>query len=464
MACSQDQLSTSRLGLEEELSCTICLELYDDPVSLPCQHNFCRKCIHGHLQQKSDVLVHVLGGQPRRFQCPNCRESTELTDTDITTLPRNFALQNIISKIQAVKSENEEEDVREINCCHHNKPLMVYCNTCEEAMCIDCIPTRSHENHTIVHFKDKMKMYQEEVEQSALPNVIMLQESFKEMKRELNSSHEETMEMLLVNWKGVADIFQELRSAVNQKESELMFSFESKKQEMESHYNSQTDRMDVQLDTLENLITKFSTMNFNDHAKLTEEIKLDKERCEEVSREETMMKENKEQFLSDIKELDVSKPLLEITEELKRIMSKLKIECTSDGKLHGTEKPTPSHPKAAYLADDYLTEADPTEACPASAKTGESARQKVKIVDPNTGKDISSEICSGTYTGRSSSVELSRSHCYDTYQSPNDNMMVKPLNKKKQSKGRSNIWFDTRKQKNKNKKLGSSGWFIIDDF
>ncbi|XP_033741054.1 tripartite motif-containing protein 59-like [Pecten maximus] len=336
MACSKDQLLTSRLGLEEELSCTICLDLYDDPVSLPCQHNFCRKCIHAHLQQKSDVLVHVLGGQPRRFQCPNCRESTELTDAGIKILPKNFALQNIISKLQAVKSENDEEDVREINCCHHNKPLMVYCNTCEEAMCIDCIPTRSHENHTIVHFNDKMKMYQEEVEQSILPNVIKLQESFKGIKEELDSSHEKNKEMLQVNWKGVADSFQELRSAVNQKESELMFSFESKKQEMESHYKSQTDRMVVQLDTLGNLITKFSTMTFNDHAKITEEMKLDKESCEEASREESVSKENMTKFLGDVNELVGSKQLLEMTEELNKIkfqIDNMKIESTQDVRL-----------------------------------------------------------------------------------------------------------------------------------
>uniref|UniRef100_A0A1B8XZV6 Uncharacterized protein n=1 Tax=Xenopus tropicalis TaxID=8364 RepID=A0A1B8XZV6_XENTR len=55
--------------LRDELSCSICLSVYTDPVSLPCSHNFCRGCIGG-----------VLGTQEGSgaYSCPECRaEETE---------------------------------------------------------------------------------------------------------------------------------------------------------------------------------------------------------------------------------------------------------------------------------------------------------------------------------------------------------------------------------------------------
>ena len=32
-------------SVTEELTCSICLELFEEPVLLPCAHTFCRQCL-----------------------------------------------------------------------------------------------------------------------------------------------------------------------------------------------------------------------------------------------------------------------------------------------------------------------------------------------------------------------------------------------------------------------------------
>ena len=41
------------------LECPLCLQLYDDPRALPCQHIICHRCLGLHIneQKKTDILI-----------------------------------------------------------------------------------------------------------------------------------------------------------------------------------------------------------------------------------------------------------------------------------------------------------------------------------------------------------------------------------------------------------------------
>uniref|UniRef100_UPI00398F0EB3 E3 ubiquitin/ISG15 ligase TRIM25-like isoform X2 n=1 Tax=Pristiophorus japonicus TaxID=55135 RepID=UPI00398F0EB3 len=52
------------LSLEQQLSCSICLEVFSNPVNLPCGHTFCLDCIQKNWDQNSLNSVNV---------CPQCR-------------------------------------------------------------------------------------------------------------------------------------------------------------------------------------------------------------------------------------------------------------------------------------------------------------------------------------------------------------------------------------------------------
>uniref|UniRef100_A0A3Q3ESY1 RING-type domain-containing protein n=1 Tax=Labrus bergylta TaxID=56723 RepID=A0A3Q3ESY1_9LABR len=50
---------------EEQFMCSICLDVFTDPVSIPCGHNFCKSCITHHWDVNDQC------------ECPMCKDVFE---------------------------------------------------------------------------------------------------------------------------------------------------------------------------------------------------------------------------------------------------------------------------------------------------------------------------------------------------------------------------------------------------
>ncbi|XP_045062592.1 probable E3 ubiquitin-protein ligase MID2 isoform X2 [Coregonus clupeaformis] len=98
--------------LESELTCPICLELFEDPLLLPCAHSLCFNCAHRIL------VSHCSSNKPLEsisaFQCPTCRYVITLNHRGLEGLKRNVTLQNIIHRFQkaSVSGPNSPSESR----------------------------------------------------------------------------------------------------------------------------------------------------------------------------------------------------------------------------------------------------------------------------------------------------------------------------------------------------------------
>ncbi|EJK67134.1 hypothetical protein THAOC_11868 [Thalassiosira oceanica] len=83
-------------GADGDEICGICLDVYDNPVQLPCGHSFCSACLDGwHEKSRYDV------NQPRN--CPMCRHRAKPSREIISKL---IALNDIVSAFQG-KGQDE---------------------------------------------------------------------------------------------------------------------------------------------------------------------------------------------------------------------------------------------------------------------------------------------------------------------------------------------------------------------
>ena len=76
-------------NLLDHLQCALCLDIYDDPKCLVCNHSFCKTCIDETLQFNNDGSATI--------DCPQCKKQTFI-DANKTTndLLANFQIKGIV--------------------------------------------------------------------------------------------------------------------------------------------------------------------------------------------------------------------------------------------------------------------------------------------------------------------------------------------------------------------------------
>ncbi|TFK17055.1 hypothetical protein FA15DRAFT_676336 [Coprinopsis marcescibilis] len=91
--------------------CSICLERFLDPVSIPCGHVYCSQCLVDHINSSQS-------SNPRRLTstCPTCRTEFQLKTPDLKPLPRKLHpfflphIRRVFFDDAAEQRENPEED------------------------------------------------------------------------------------------------------------------------------------------------------------------------------------------------------------------------------------------------------------------------------------------------------------------------------------------------------------------
>ncbi|XP_034052374.1 E3 ubiquitin/ISG15 ligase TRIM25-like [Gymnodraco acuticeps] len=120
-------LSKPEEQLAYELSCPICLQLFSDPLVLPCGHNYCQSCIGKSIVIKDQT-------PPR---CPECREEYQ----GFESLQRNFKLCSIIEGYRATAPQLDWQpdtvggEVFCDHCIDERLAAVKTCLQCEVSLC-----------------------------------------------------------------------------------------------------------------------------------------------------------------------------------------------------------------------------------------------------------------------------------------------------------------------------------------
>uniref|UniRef100_A0A3P8W3T0 FinTRIM family, member 87 n=1 Tax=Cynoglossus semilaevis TaxID=244447 RepID=A0A3P8W3T0_CYNSE len=207
----------------DQFSCSVCLEVLRDPVTIPCGHSYCLDCIEDYWNRVK---------QKSQYSCPQCRQ----VFNPKPLLSRNTVLGEVVEKFQqtgsqgavqhltnptevkcsickgrqskAVKSclvcldsycashlkVHEErhhgkthrlipatDELRARLCPQHDKVVRLYCRTDQLSVCSQCVRER-HMGHDCVSVAHERTEQQKKLRESSMKSLQKLNDTEKELR------------------------------------------------------------------------------------------------------------------------------------------------------------------------------------------------------------------------------------------------------------------------------------------
>ncbi|XP_056093396.1 E3 ubiquitin-protein ligase TRIM39-like isoform X2 [Rhinichthys klamathensis goyatoka] len=138
--------SSSGPSLNEELQCSICMQVFTDPVTTACGHNFCRTCL-------SECWTNT-----QTCFCPLCKEKFSKRPK----LNINSTLREVVQHFKE-KPNLEESEVFCDFCSERKQKAVKTCLTCQSSYCDSHLkPHRSVEclkKHTLINAVENLEDY-----------------------------------------------------------------------------------------------------------------------------------------------------------------------------------------------------------------------------------------------------------------------------------------------------------------
>ncbi|XP_059215989.1 nuclear factor 7, ovary-like [Centropristis striata] len=153
---------------EMDFCCSVCHDIFKDPVLLKCSHSFCRDCLQSWWT-----------GNPTR-ECPVCkrRSSKRLP-------PCNLALKNLCERFLQERDQRASEGF----CSLHSEKLKLFCLDHQQPVCVVCSHSEKHTNHKFRPIYELPQQHKKELQETLEPLKKKL-EVFKEVKVKFDQTAE----------------------------------------------------------------------------------------------------------------------------------------------------------------------------------------------------------------------------------------------------------------------------------
>ncbi|KAM4614757.1 LOW QUALITY PROTEIN: E3 ubiquitin-protein ligase TRIM21-like [Polymixia lowei] len=266
--------SASSLLSEEQFLCSICLDVFTNPVSTPCGHNFCKTCItqlwdnnvlcrcplcnklfntrpelqvntfisemaaqfRKSVQVKANSCPDQQCAKPREVLCDVCTETMIKAVKSCLVCLASYCETHLephqrVERLKRHKLIDPVENLEDRMCKKHDRPLELFCKT--EQMCVCQFCTESdHKFHLVVPLKEEYEGKKAQLGKTGADVQQMIQErqlKIQEIKHSVELSKEDADREIVDS----VEVFTALMSSIERNQAELIETIEEKQKSTE---------------------------------------------------------------------------------------------------------------------------------------------------------------------------------------------------------------------------------------
>ncbi|XP_068578219.1 nuclear factor 7, brain-like [Cebidichthys violaceus] len=133
---------------EEELCCSVCHEVFRDPVLLSCSHSFCKDCLKSWWREKPNQ------------ECPVCKSISSMEEPLC-----NLALKNLCESFLLERDQRASETL----CSLHSEKFKLFCLDHQQPVCLVCSVSEKHSDHRFRPIDEAARQHKKKLQETLEP-------------------------------------------------------------------------------------------------------------------------------------------------------------------------------------------------------------------------------------------------------------------------------------------------------
>ncbi|XP_048033466.1 E3 ubiquitin-protein ligase TRIM39-like [Megalobrama amblycephala] len=287
-------MASSSGPLNEELQCSICLEVFTDPVTTSCGHNFCRTCLSKSwtntqtcfcpfcketFSRRPDLKINTTLrevvqhfnkklnlGESKVF-CDFCAERKQKAVKSCLMCQSSYCDDHLEPHLRVPRLKkhtliNAVENLEDYICQKHERPLEMFCRDDQTCVCLFCAEGE-HRTHNTVPIEEESREKKDQLVQRQTDVHQMIQDRMKKIQeikhsvdlRKRNTEKEKSSRV---------ELFTDLIRSIERCQSELLKMMEEQQKEAEKQAEDLIKELQQEITELKKRNTELEQISHTD--------------------------------------------------------------------------------------------------------------------------------------------------------------------------------------------------------
>ncbi|XP_060781399.1 E3 ubiquitin-protein ligase TRIM21-like [Neoarius graeffei] len=282
---------SSSLLSEEQLLCSICLDVFTDPVTTPCGHNFCKSCLtqcweksqHCHcplckekFTKKPELKINTTlrevaylfkkksGPDKPQVLCDACtgeklKALKSCLDCCASLCKTHLEFHSNMPKLKKHKLINPVENLEDYICQKHERALDVFCRDDQTCVCQFCTEG-DHKNHNTVPIEEESRERKTQLGKTQTDVQQMIQDRLKKIQ-EIKHSVELSKRSTEKEKADSVEVFTALIRSIERSQAELLEVMEEKQRAAERQAEGLIKELEQEITVLKRRDTELEQLS-----------------------------------------------------------------------------------------------------------------------------------------------------------------------------------------------------------